>query len=345
MPAATITLNSARPITIDRRAVILFGGGIGEHLMILPALRALAELFPQKLAWMGFPPVLKDLYLDVHFTAVYTDCMRKENGKVKVDVNRASQVLREDDLLISLCTWFSSEIDELLTTVPDVTTLGHYPQFHLFNRVEEQVHLFDSGFRLVQEINPQFCLEDYAQPPLLKEVYRYPARQLKKALPEGSKVLVVHADTKPEKMWPVERMRANLDFFLSQHPEYVVWVVGRQDLQINSGQHAGRIRLYLNLPLGAALALVSEADLFLGIDSCMLHAADLFRVPGIALFGPTSPAERGFRFTRHVHLDGRGSLSNIQVSEVIDALECLNIPPYNPGLATLAGNYRQGRNC
>lgn len=42
------------------------------------------------------------------------------------------------------------------------------------------------------------------------------------------------------------------------------------------------------LRLGVALALVSLSDLFLGVDSCMLHMADLCRVPGVGLFGPDS---------------------------------------------------------
>jgi hypothetical protein len=53
----------------------------------------------------------------------------------------------------------------------------------------------------------------------------------------------------------------------------------------------------------------------------MLHAADLFRVPGIGLFGPSDPQEFGFRFTRGLHLRGRGTMERIAVSDVILAFD------------------------
>jgi ADP-heptose:LPS heptosyltransferase len=184
--------------------------------------------------------------------------------------------------------------------------------------------MFDIAFKLVLQIEPQLRLEDFAQPPVLKELYHQRARQLRQALPAGSKVLVVHADTKPEKRWPTARFVATLDLFLQSHPEFVVWVIGTEDLKLNSGPQGGKIRRYLRLPLGQAMALVSEADLFLGIDSCMLHVADLFRVPGVGLFGPTSPAEWGFRFGPHHHQIGsEGQLETIEPREVLAALESL----------------------
>jgi ADP-heptose:LPS heptosyltransferase len=68
---------------------------------------------------------------------------------------------------------------------------------------------------------------------------------------------------------------------------------------------------------------VQESDLFLGADSSMLHAADLFRVPGVGLFGPTDPRRYGFRFARHRHIRNRRGMKFIQESAVLAALESL----------------------
>jgi ADP-heptose:LPS heptosyltransferase len=306
-----------------QQPVVLFGGALGDHLMILPALRALARLFPQRLSWLGFPAALQDFYGDVPFAATYTDCMQVVEGRVVLDPVKAEVCLHNNDLLISLSTWRSPEIESLLAALPRAASLGYYPPFQNAIGLNNEVHMFEVAFDLVLQIDPTLCLEDFAQPPLLKEAYRRPARQLRQKLPAESKVLVVHADTKPEKMWETARLVATLDLFLEKHPEYVVWVVGTNDLHLNQGKQGGRVYRYLRLPLAVALALVSEADLFLGVDSCMLHAADLFRVPGVALFGPTSPAEWGFRFARHLHLAGQGSLAALTVSEVVEALETL----------------------
>jgi ADP-heptose:LPS heptosyltransferase len=63
------------------------------------------------------------------------------------------------------------------------------------------------------------------------------------------------------------------------------------------------------------------ADLFLGVDSLFLHAADLFRVPSVGLFGPTACEEWGFRVTpTWRHISGHGSMDTIQREAVLDAL-------------------------
>jgi ADP-heptose:LPS heptosyltransferase len=77
------------------------------------------------------------------------------------------------------------------------------------------------------------------------------------------------------------------------------------------------------LPLSYAMALVAASDLFLGVDSCMLHAADFHRVPGVGLFGPTSPRRWGFRFGPHRHVAVAGAIDQIGTAEVLAALESL----------------------
>jgi hypothetical protein len=54
----------------------------------------------------------------------------------------------------------------------------------------------------------------------------------------------------------------------------------------------------------------------------MLHAADLFRVPGVGIFGPTDPQKWGFRFSTHKHITS-DSIMSITSEEVIDALMLL----------------------
>lgn len=114
-----------------------------------------------------------------------------------------------------------------------------------------------------------------------------------------------------------------LDLFLTRHPEYVAVVVGAQDLGLGTGRNSDRIFTRFQLPQLTALALMGEADLFLGVDSCMLHAADLYGIAGVSLFGPTTPRQWGFRFSRH-HRDLRGSrgkMANLHPWQVLEALE------------------------
>jgi ADP-heptose:LPS heptosyltransferase len=57
----------------------------------------------------------------------------------------------------------------------------------------------------------------------------------------------------------------------------------------------GVLSLVDKLSLEESLALISVADLFIGIDSGLLHAAASFRVPSVGIWGATSPK---FLFTQ-----------------------------------------------
>ena len=124
-------------------------------------------------------------------------------------------------------------------------------------------------------------------------------------------------------MWPSPRFRRTLDTFLQLHPEVLVLVLGMRDIELDSGRWANRIVPCYGLPVPTAMEIVGYSDLFLGIDSCMLHAADFFGVPGVGLFGPTDYNVWGFKYAKHRHVTGNGVMQTIEVQDVIDALEDL----------------------
>jgi ADP-heptose:LPS heptosyltransferase len=56
-----------------------------------------------------------------------------------------------------------------------------------------------------------------------------------------------------------------------------------------AAQIPGVISLVDALPLEETIALISQADLFIGIDSGLLHAAASVETPAVSVWGPTSP--------------------------------------------------------
>jgi ADP-heptose:LPS heptosyltransferase len=122
-------------------------------------------------------------------------------------------------------------------------------------------------------------------------------------------------------MWPVEKFIALLDAFLARHEDFVVFVLGGTDLHLDRGRCGDRVIPCCHLPIGVSLALVGLCDVFIGVDSCMLHAADLCRVPGVGLFGPTDPVEFGYRFGRGIHVRGGPFMEDIEEDAVLEALE------------------------
>jgi len=136
-------------------------------------------------------------------------------------------------------------------------------------------------------------------------------------VPRGHRLLFVHPETRPDKVWPIEGYRNVLRAFLDTHRDITVIAASGWDFGLD------RV-VSLDLHYELALAVLARSDLFLGIDSCFLHAADMFRLPSVGLFGPTSPAHWGFRLTpagRHVW--GEGSMDRIRERDVEEALRSI----------------------
>jgi hypothetical protein len=110
------------------------------------------------------------------------------------------------------------------------------------------------------------------------------------------------------------------DLLQARHRDFVARIVGMGREDLNVRRDRDRVIPYRGLPLDPTMNLIASADLFLGIVSCVLHAADLARVPGVGLFGPTRAAIRGFRFAPHRHLDQR-MMADITTEAVLIAME------------------------
>lgn len=110
----------------------------------------------------------------------------------------------------------------------------------------------------------------------------------------------------------------------TEHPDLFTIVVSRHppSFQIETLGNSAIAITRVSLPF--FLALIARADVFIGVDSVGLHAADLWGVPAIGLFGPTRPEEWGFQFSsKAVHVDGRGSMHSISVEHVVSAFNSL----------------------
>jgi ADP-heptose:LPS heptosyltransferase len=124
-------------------------------------------------------------------------------------------------------------------------------------------------------------------------------------------------------MWSSDRLEQVLNDFLERRPDAIALIVGLKHLGIDGGRSGNRIIECNGLPFEHSCALVAKSDLFLGVDSCMLHVADFCRVPSVGLFGPTQRAEFGFRLTRNITIQAEGAMDRIQTGDVLSALLAL----------------------
>ncbi|MCV7410463.1 hypothetical protein AWC05_00265 [Mycobacterium florentinum] len=310
---------------------VCFVTNVGDAVMALPTLRALGEMFsspitlicPKAAFDLCFREVSRRL-VDVTGLPLTGPPPLPGRPERPLDYEALASEIGPVDVFIDTLPWSSLSsvlIRPLLQRLAPATSIGFSAGVYDVVVPKGECHAADLTFKLAQLFDPSLRIENYAQPLPIPATVQEQARSARAAAPAGAKVLVVHADSNwTEKCWPVTRFIDLLDRFLSRHPEFVVWVVGMGYEELNVGRHGDRVFAQLGLPLDLTMGLVATADLFVGIDSSMLHAADLARVPGVGLFGPTRAATWGFRFAPHRHVE-MSTMADITVEAALDAME------------------------
>jgi hypothetical protein len=301
--------------------VAFFANGIGDHLLALPAIRALASLWPARLRLIC-PNGGRELFfadVDVRRT-IEADIRRSVTGGRVFDAASLAAETVYCDCFLSLVAWDSPSLRELVERLAPRSSVGFRPYFRCVLDRDYRRHSADLAFDVPRAFDPTLRLQDFSSPPRLPAWAEGSACRIRRALPTDAVVLVVHVETVPEKMLPEGVLTSAVNRFLGAHPRFFVLIVGRRHHPHDHGAHAHRVISCHGLPLAVSLAVVSTADMFLGVDSCMLHAADFFRVPGVGLFGPTRSGEFGFRFTRHRHVEPGNTMAQITADEIVDAL-------------------------
>ncbi|HEV2990105.1 MAG TPA: glycosyltransferase family 9 protein [Candidatus Angelobacter sp.] len=354
--ASDSDLNSPLIQGIEHPVVIYNSGGIGDHLMSLPALRALAKLWPHRVTVVcvrgAGPLFFNDIALlrTEDTTTYYTH--DGKTGKITLQVlpgaptngtglppastqtpdaewvrwtpwsfdpEAAAQKLGSCDAVFSLTPWHSPAIDRLCEILRPNLSIGFSSSFSIPLQQAPSRHLADVFFDVPQSLDSSLRIMDFVRGTFVPETYRMDALRTRKLVPDEFKVLVAHGETKPDKEWIAERFARTIDEFLGQHQDYVCFVLGKNSFHLEVKQHRTRVFHCYPLHLCTALALLEHADLFIGIDSCMLHSADLHGVPGVGLFGPSDAARTGFRFNHHKHVCGK-DMTSISEQDVLGAL-------------------------
>ncbi len=314
---STALLEAAEPLLILINAR-------GDYLLNLPAVRAVCHLFAARLTVVvrrGVPaelygglPVRRFIEVDLDFTSPSLD-RRFDGGSLARQIGGC-------DLLMSLNSWYAAPMARLLDGLRPRHSIGYHPTFDRALPLDFSKHNADLGFDLALALDATLRIDAFAGPPEVGADARRIAAAMLAAVPAGVTRLVLHGETKADKQWRPERFVAVLDRLLTRLERAVVLDVAYQRMAHDAGVRGDRVIPCAGLPLSAAMALIEGAAIFIGVDSCFLHAADLFRVPGVALFGPTDPHEFGFRFAEHRHVKGP-SMDEIGVDEVAAAVENL----------------------
>ena len=295
-----------------KKAVIFFANAVGDHLIVLPTVRALSHIFNGRISLMALPNAREEIFPDVVFEEAWTiNFPGSKNWYSGVpstsDITFDHEVLalqaKGCDLFLSLTAWHTPEVEKLIALLSPSISMGYFPSFDQVV-ASEHCHVFDAVFSITHEFDPHIRLENFIAPPPISKKNSLLVKELRAELEkDGRHILIIHADTKKRKMWDHEKFLSVIDAFLMEYPNFLAVIVGLWNfLPIERALNKNRIFNLCGLSIDLSFGLISIGDVFIGIDSCMLHAADLFRVPGVGIFGPTEPKRWGFRFAPHEHI-------------------------------------------
>ncbi len=298
-----------------RHVVVFFANALGDQILALPALRSLSALFEGRFT-----------LLTVHgpVSLIFGDVARERTVGIAIslegefDVASAADAVGQADLIVCPQTWHSASVEALVGRLAPTRSVGLAPLFDTCLPMDPARHQVDQMYEVCRLFGEHRPAEAHARPFGLPDASVDLVRALRASL-DGRPWLVLHPETKPDKQWTAEGWNRALDLFLAAHPQYAVLAIARHESSLRG--LTPRLIPLAGLPLASAAAIVAAADLFAGVDSFPLHVADIWRVPGVGLFGPSSSREYGFRFSPHAaHVEGRGSMGGIAPEAVAAAL-------------------------
>jgi ADP-heptose:LPS heptosyltransferase len=296
----------------------------GDYLLNLPTIRALASIFPGSLRLICRPGARAVFFPRLHFAEVIEPETTCKDLQYYFDAERVAATLGRADLLLCLNPVRGKSSTHLLRLLNPASSIGFDNSFSTHIPLDFGKHNADLAFSVAQALDPTLRIEEFAYPPELARDSVMLSETILSNLPTNYSAVMIHTDTKSEKMWTSARWHALVERLLDKYPKLFVFNIGLSDSDLDGVRFCERVVPCGCLHLSAAMALVERANLFIGVDSCFLHAADLARVPGVGLFGPTSVQEFGFRFGPHRHVVGPGNLAPVGVDEVFAAVESLH---------------------
>ncbi len=307
----------------NAKVAVFLWNGIGDCWLSVPTLRALAEEFPSQVMLI-MPSYLhnvlpQDLY-ELPSARIPEEWGRAERRSQ----SELQSILGEDfsiELFINLSPWRSPFLDQIEHHFRSRSTF-EISTFHLSNVAGGigNEHYADFVFQVAKYVQRTQSEKDFFQLQIaMRDEFRNKADRLSQVFPDDCKLLCVHNHSSEErKRWDTGRLFSCLDSFTSIREEYLAIIVDPTEYQIPLHLN-NRIFSMTGLRLGTVAAFVEKCDLFLGVDSCMLHMADMCKVPSVGLFGPTRPENWGFRFSNGSTVEAK-QMNQIPSQKVLNKL-------------------------
>jgi lipopolysaccharide heptosyltransferase II len=290
-----------RPVTSPRSALFIRPGGIGDAVLLLPALRAFQQVFPscsidvlaekRNAAAFGFLPGIRQVF-----------CYEMLSGLTKA-------IWGSYDMVIDTEQWYRlSATVARITNAPIIIGFASNERGRLLSHpVPYDMELYEplSFFRLLKPLGipepatvevPYLTIEAAAQTQ---------GDRLLAPLAGKSFVAIFPGASTPEKLWSRDKFR---QIAQTMHEKgFAVVIVGGEDVHSIGAdlvQGLDALNLAGAASLAVTAAVMSRAKALICGDTGLLHIAVALDTPTISLFGPSDPHKWGPKGMRHLVLRG-----------------------------------------
>jgi len=300
---------------MKEKILIYYSNAIGDTFMTLPTIRAFSSTY--KRVSIICAPVHVYLLQEIAFEEVFL----LETSPGTLQESLPEEVFpelqkRSFDFFISLSSFHNEIIGRIIANNSFKTAIGYVGECYDYELADPyaQTNMFDVYFKSYSMLNRHAKIEEYSQPIVPNKTSMGTL-----AFAEEFKLVAVHTDTKPEKMWPESHFIELIRGIIQYAEEIVVLIIGmpKRDYSFISE----RVLQHNSTDFEVSWELLTVSDYFIGVDSCFMHIADINNIPSLALFGPSNELEWGFRFNGNATIL-KGEKNSMDTISVDDALKC-----------------------
>lgn len=237
------------------------------------------------------------LFEDLGFDQIVEVPMHATSSGREFDVGEVTAKLPKCELFISGVSWNSGSLRKLRRSLRPAVAAGHFPEYDIVADASGDPNWTHRLFALARLCGASGQLVDHRAPPRFSIRTSQRLNDFLRRLPTQTRTLVLHLDTLPHKMWEAQHWLRLLEEVLARRPDLIVLVVGLREPP-PMARFQDRVISMVGMRLEDSMYLVSKAHVFAGVDSCMLHVADICNIPAVGIFVGSSSAEFGPCFTR-----------------------------------------------
>lgn len=293
-------------------------GGIGDLVIALPAIHALARTHPAaRLTVLTFAPAAELLQTD----PLVQQIVIAPNGQARQAV---AQILQSDqfDLIVSDTNY--DQIADLITNHQRQTAHSPVAITNLWRSPPDDQRVGDRFLRIL--CSEGVITQDYADAQAQLHLTASEYREAQQALGAAYRPLVVFCPDAGMaiKRWPLANFVALGNALLQQYEATILILVGSEpgaaeglatELRANniSEKSGEAVRVWPRSSLRQVAAVIAQADLIIAADTGLAQIAAALNVPTITLFGPSWHARYG-QLPPHINLQGFSACPERKIS-------------------------------